>query len=281
MRTTNIKPRKRFSTSPLAFLARSGRQEKAKQVDPSQLDEFMKEKSQPKYGRILLKLSGEAIGGPSGVGISPEAIQDMAQQIREVRDLGVQVVVVVGGGNIFRGLPGSERGIERATGDYMGMLATVINALALQDALEKLGVATRVQSAITMAQVAEAFIRRRAVRHLEKGRVVIFGGGTGNPYFSTDTAAALRANEIGAEVILKGTKVDGIYDSDPKKNPKAKRFSQITYLEALQKQLKVMDSTAFSLCMDNKMPIIVFELFRPHNLKKVVLGEKVGTLVTG
>jgi uridylate kinase len=241
----------------------------------------MKETPKAKYGRILLKLSGEAIGGESGVGISPEAIQDMAQQIREVRDLGVQVVVVVGGGNIFRGLPGSERGIERATGDYMGMLATVINALALQDALEKLGVATRVQSAISMAQVAEAFIRRRAVRHLEKGRVVIFGGGTGNPYFSTDTAAALRANEIGAEVILKATKVDGIYDSDPKKNPKAKRFSQITYLEALQRQLKVMDSTAFSLCMDNKMPIIVFELFRAHNLKKVVLGEKVGTLVTG
>jgi uridylate kinase len=241
----------------------------------------MKDTPKAKYGRILLKLSGEAIGGESGIGISPEAIQDMAQQIREVRDLGVQVVVVVGGGNIFRGLPGSERGIERATGDYMGMLATVINALALQDALEKLGVATRVQSAITMAQVAEAFIRRRAVRHLEKGRVVIFGGGTGNPYFSTDTAAALRANEIGAEVILKATKVDGIYDCDPKKNPKAKRFSQITYLEALQRQLKVMDSTAFSLCMDNKMPIIVFELFRPHNLKKVVLGEKVGTLVTG
>jgi uridylate kinase len=241
----------------------------------------MKETPKPKFGRILLKLSGEAIGGESGIGISPEAIQDMAQQIREVRDLGVQVVVVVGGGNIFRGLPGSERGIERATGDYMGMLATVINALALQDALEKLGVATRVQSAISMAQVAEAFIRRRAVRHLEKGRVVIFGGGTGNPYFSTDTAAALRANEIGAEVILKATKVDGIYDCDPKKNPKAKRFSQITYLEALQRQLKVMDSTAFSLCMDNKMPIIVFELFRPHNLKKVVLGEKVGTLVTG
>jgi len=241
----------------------------------------MKETPKAKYGRILLKLSGEAIGGESGIGISPEAIQDMAQQIREVRDLGVQVVVVVGGGNIFRGLPGSERGIERATGDYMGMLATVINALALQDALEKLGVATRVQSAISMAQVAEAFIRRRAVRHLEKGRVVIFGGGTGNPYFSTDTAAALRANEIGAEVILKATKVDGIYDCDPKKNPKAKRYSQITYLEALQRQLKVMDSTAFSLCMDNKMPIIVFELFRPHNLRKVVLGEKVGTLVTG
>jgi len=241
----------------------------------------MKDSTQPKYRRILLKLSGEALGGPSGIGIHPEAVQDMAHQIREVRELGVQVVVVVGGGNIFRGLSGSERGIERATGDYMGMLATVINALALQDALEKLGVATRVQSAITMAQIAEAFIRRRAVRHLEKGRVVIFGGGTGNPYFSTDTAAALRANEIGAEVILKATKVDGIYDSDPKKNAKAKRFSTITYLEALRKQLKVMDSTAFSLCMDNKMPIIVFELFRPHNLKRVVLGEEVGTLVTG
>ena len=228
-----------------------------------------------------MKLSGEALGGESGVGICPAAVQDMAEQIREVRELGVQVVLVVGGGNIFRGLSGSERGIERATGDYMGMLATVINALALQDALEKLGVATRVQSAITMAQVAEAFIRRRAVRHLEKGRVVIFGGGTGNPYFSTDTAAALRANEIGAEVILKATKVDGIYDSDPKKNPNARRFSNISYLEALQKELKVMDSTAFSLCKDNKMPIVVFDLFRPHNLKRVVMGEKVGTIVTG
>jgi len=241
----------------------------------------MKKESQPKYSRILLKLSGEALGGEKGVGISPEAVQTMAEQIREVRELGVQVVVVIGGGNIFRGLPGSERGIERATGDYMGMLATVINSLALQDALEKLGVATRVQSAIAMAQVAEPFIRRRAVRHLEKGRVVIFGGGTGNPYFSTDTAAALRANEIGAEVILKATKVDGVYDCDPKKNPKAKRFSRITYLEALQKQLKVMDSTAFSLCMDNQMPIIVFDSFRPHNLKRVVMGEEVGTLVSG
>src|SRR5437016_3085469 len=188
----------------------------------------MKEATQPKYGRILLKLSGEALGG-DGLSISPQAVKDMAEQIREVRELGVQVVVVVGGGNIYRGTLGSERGIERATGDYMGMLATVINALALQDALEKLGVATRVQSAITMHQIAEPFIRRRAVRHLEKRRVVIFGGGTGNPYLSTDTAAALRANEIGAEVILKATKVDGIYDSDPKKNPKAKRYEQVTY----------------------------------------------------
>jgi uridylate kinase len=235
----------------------------------------------PKFSRILLKLSGESLGDAHGVGISPEAVQHMAGQIREVRELGVQVVVVVGGGNIFRGLSGSERGIERATGDYMGMLATVINALALQDALEKLGCPTRVQSAIVMSQIAEPFIRRRAVRHLEKGRVVIFGGGTGNPYFSTDTAAALRANEIGAEVILKATKVDGIYDSDPKKNPRAKRFAEISYLEALQRQLKVMDSTAFSLCMDNKMPIIVFDFSRPHNLKRVIPGEKVGTPVTG
>ena len=235
----------------------------------------------PKYFRVLLKLSGEALGGKSHGSICPEAVQSMAEQIREVRELDVQVVVVVGGGNIFRGLSGSERGIERATGDYMGMLATVINALALQDALEKIGVPTRVQSAIAMSQVAEPFIRRRAVRHLEKGRVVIFGGGTGNPYFSTDTAAALRANEIGAEVILKATKVDGIYDSDPQKNPRAKRFAQISYLEALKQQLKVMDSTAFSLCMDNHMPIIVFDLFKPHNLRRVVLGEKVGTLVTG
>jgi uridylate kinase len=241
----------------------------------------MKKKKLPKYGLILLKLSGEALGGEARVGICAQAVQDMAGQIREVRELGVQVVVVVGGGNIFRGLSGSERGIERATGDYMGMLATVINALALQDALEKLGVATRVQCAITMAQIAEAVIRRRAVRHLEKGRVVIFGGGTGNPYFSTDTAAALRANEIGAEIILKATKVDGIYDSDPLKNPGAKRYSQISYAEALQKRLKVMDSTAFSLCMDNRMPIIVFDLFRPHNLKRVVLGEEVGTMVSG
>ena len=235
----------------------------------------------PRFSRVLVKLSGEALGGRDGVGICPEAVQHMASQIREVRELGVQVVVVVGGGNIFRGLTGSERGIERATGDYMGMLATIINALALQDALEKLGCPTRVQSAIAMSQIAEPFIRRRAVRHLEKGRVVIFGGGTGNPYFSTDTAAALRANEIGAEVILKATKVDGIYDCDPKKNPKAKRFAQITYIDALQRRLQVMDSTAFSLCMDNKMPIIVFDFFRPHNLKRVVLGEKVGTLVTG
>ncbi len=244
-------------------------------------DPIPKKDPAPKYGRILLKLSGEALGGVGGIGICPEVVHDMARQISEVRDLGVQVVIVVGGGNIFRGVSGSERGIERATGDYMGMLATVINALALQDALEKGGVATRVQSAITMSQVAEPFIRRRAVRHLEKGRVVIFGGGTGNPYFSTDTAAALRANEIGAEIILKATKVDGIYDSDPKTNPDAKRFDTITYQEALARRLKVMDATAFSLCMDNRMPIVVFDMFKPHNIKRVVQGAKIGTLVTG
>ncbi len=240
----------------------------------------MKSARKPTYRRVLIKLSGEALAGESGVGICPDAIHRMARQIVRVRRLGVQVVIVVGGGNIFRGRPGSERGIERATGDYMGMLATVINALALQDALEKMGMPTRVQSAITMHQIAEPFIRRRAVRHLEKGRVVIFGGGTGNPYFSTDTAAALRANEIGAEVILKATKVDGIYDSDPKKNPKAKRFTRISYQEALSRRLQVMDATAFSLCQDNRMPIIVFDLFKPGNLERVVLGEKVGTRVT-
>jgi len=238
-------------------------------------------KPTPKYRRVLLKLSGEALGGEGGLGICPEVVHDIARQIKEVRDLGVEVVIVIGGGNIFRGARGSEKGIERATGDYMGMLATVINALALQDALEKQRVETRVQSAIAMAQVAEPFIRRRAVRHLEKGRVVIFGGGTGNPFFSTDTAAALRANEIGAEVILKATKVDGVYDSDPKQHPKAHRFARISYLDALQRRLKVMDSTAFSLCMDNRMPIIVFDLFKPHNIQRVVLGEEIGTLVAG
>ena len=235
----------------------------------------------PKFSRILLKLSGESLGDGNGTGISPEAVQHMAEQICEVRELGVQVVVVTGGGNIFRGLTGSERGIERATGDYMGMLATIINSLALQDALEKLGAPTRVQSAIAMSQVAEPFIRRRAVRHLEKGRVVIFGGGTGNPYFSTDTAAALRANEIGAEVILKATKVDGVYDCDPKTNPDAKRYSTLTFGEALTKRLQVMDATAFSLCMDNKVPIIVFDMMQRENIRDAVLGKEVGTVVTG
>jgi uridylate kinase len=241
---------------------------------------IMKKATKPKYRRILLKLSGEALGGKAGNGICPETLRGMALQVKEVTSMGVQVAIVVGGGNIFRGLQGSERGIDRTTGDHMGMLATVINALALQDALEKEDIVTRVQSAITMSQVAEPFIRRRAIRHLEKGRVVIFGGGTGNPYFSTDTTAALRANEVAADIILKATNVDGIYDCDPKKNPKAKKFSEISSRDALSKQLKVMDSTAFSLCMDNKMPIIVFDLGNPGNLARVVSGEKIGTLVT-
>ncbi len=238
-------------------------------------------KPAPKFRRILLKLSGEALGGDEAAGICPEAVHDMARQIKEVHDLAVEVVIVVGGGNIFRGLAGSERGIERATGDYMGMLATVINALALQDAMEKQGVPTRVLSAITMTQIAEPFIRRRAVRHLEKRRVVIFAAGTGNPFFSTDTAAALRANEINAEVVLKATKVDGIYDKDPKKFPDAARYEKISYGEALEKRLKVMDAAAFALCQDNKMPIIVFDFFKAHNLMRVVMGEPIGTVVTG
>lgn len=237
-------------------------------------------KPTPRFRRILLKLSGEALGGRGGSGIDPECVHDMAAQVAEVQKLGVEVVIVVGGGNIFRGITGSEKGIERATGDYMGMLATVINALALQDALEKKGVETRVQSAINMTQIAEPFIRRRAVRHLQKGRVVIFAAGTGNPYFSTDTAAALRANEMGVEVVLKATKVDGIYDKDPVKHKDAERYEQVSYSTALAKQLKVMDAAAFALCMENKMPIIVFDFFKPHNLRGVVLGEKIGTLVT-
>ncbi len=235
----------------------------------------------PKYRRILLKLSGEALGTEGGYGINSDALIQIALQIKEVRELGVEIVIVIGGGNIFRGLQGSQKGIERATGDYMGMLATLINALALQDALEKQGVETRVQSAINVAQVSESFIRRRAVRHLEKGRIVIIACGTGNPFFSTDTAAALRAAEISADVILKATKVDGIYDSDPKKNPNAVRYDHITYLEAIQRQLKVMDMTAFTLCMDNKMPIVVFNLFEEHNLRRAVLGDPIGTTVTG
>ena len=240
-----------------------------------------KSQTKPKYKRILLKLSGEALGGEQGYGICPKTVANIAKQIDELQDLGIQVVIVVGGGNIFRGLEGEDAGIDRATGDYMGMLATIINSLALQNSLEHHGVETRVQTAIEMSEVAEPFIRRRAVRHLEKGRVVIFGGGTGNPYFSTDTAAALRANEITADVILKATKVDGIYDKDPEKNPTAKRFQKISYLDCLQKQLRVMDSTAFSLCLDNSMPIIVFDLFKPHNIRNVVLGNKIGTLVSG
>ena len=242
----------------------------------------MNEAPSLKYRRILLKITGEALGeAATGSGICPDRIHGIAGEIREVRELGVQVVVVVGGGNIFRGARGSRQGIDRATGDYMGMLATVINALALQDALEKQNVPTRVQTAIAMAQVAESFIRRRAVRHLEKGRVVIFAGGTGNPYFSTDTAAALRATEIGADIILKATKVDGIYTEDPKKNPNARRYDRLTYQAALDGRLEVMDAPAFALCRDNSMPLIVFDLFQPRNIRRVVLGETIGTLVTG
>ena len=235
----------------------------------------------PAYKRIVLKLSGEAVQERGGRdNISPTVVREIAERIKEVRDLGVQVSVVIGGGNIWRGVSASHRGMDRTTADYMGMLATVINALALRSTLDQMGIETRVQSAIDMRNVAEPFILGRAIRHLELGRIVIFAAGTGNPYFSTDTTAALRASEIRADVILKATKVDGIYDSDPKKNPEAKRYERITYGEALVKQLGVMDSTAFSLCMDNKMPIIVFDLFKPHNLKRVVLGEPVGTRVT-
>ena len=232
-----------------------------------------------KYRRVLLKLSGEALMGSKQFGIDNQQLALYAHEVEALVKAGVEVAVVIGGGNIFRGVQAAEGGMERTQGDYMGMLATMINAMALQSALEHIGVDTRLQSAIEMKAIAEPVIRRRAMRHLEKGRVVIIGGGTGNPYFSTDTAAALRANEIGAEVILKATKVDGIYDSDPEKNPKAKRFREITYLDCLQKQLRVLDSTAFSLCLDNKMPIVVFDLFKTHNIRNVVLGKKVGTLV--
>ena len=236
---------------------------------------------QPKYRRIVLKLSGEALREPgSHEAISPGIVTDIAKQILQVKNLGVEIAVVIGGGNIWRGLTASHRGMDRTTADYMGMLATVINGMALQSALEQIGVVTRLQTAIEMANVAEPFILRRAIRHLEIGRVVIFGAGTGNPFFSTDTTAALRASEIRAEVILKATKVDGIYDSDPKTNPHASRYETVTYAEALVKRLKIMDSTAFSLCMDNKVPIIVFDMSVPENIKKVVCGEKVGTLVT-
>src|SRR2546426_11610359 len=232
-----------------------------------------------KYKRILLKLSGEALMGETSFGIEPEVVRRIAGEIKDVHRLGVQIAVVIGGGNIFRGLAASAQGFDRVSADHMGMLATVINALALQDALEKMDVFTRVQSAIEMREVAEMFIRRRAIRHLEKGRVVIFAAGTGNPYFSTDTAAALRAMEIKAEIILKATKVDGIYDADPMKNPKAKKFDRLTYLEVLQKGLKVMDTTAISLCMDNHLPIVVYDLKRQGNLRRLVQGERVGTLV--
>jgi uridylate kinase len=237
-------------------------------------------KGAPVYERLVLKLSGESLAGPQEFGIHAETIQGIAREVHEVRGLGVDVAIVVGGGNFFRGTRQKELNIDRATGDYMGMLATVINGLAMVDALEKVGCHTRLLSAIEMHQVAEPFIRRRATRHLEKGRVVIFAAGTGNPYFSTDTAAALRAMEIKAQVILKATRVDGVYDADPEKVKGAKRFEKITYLDVLKKGLMVMDSTAISLCMDNKMPIVVFNMTVPGNLKRVVLGEQVGSIVT-
>jgi uridylate kinase len=238
--------------------------------------------SEPKYRRIVLKLSGEALREPgSKDAISPQIVNRLALEIKEVQALGVQVAVVVGGGNIWRGLAASHRGMNRTTADYMGMLATVINGMALMSGLEDIGLTTRVQTAIEMNNVAEPFILRRALHHLEKGYVVIFVAGTGNPFFSTDTTAALRANEIGADAILKATKVDGIYDADPQKNPDAKKFEHITFSDALQRRLQVMDSTAFSLCLDNKMPIVVFNIGDSGNIKRAVLGEPVGTLVTG
>lgn len=233
----------------------------------------------PKYKRVVLKLSGEALAGNQGFGIDQDTISSIAEQIKEVRDLGVDVAVVVGGGNIWRGVKGSAKGMDRATADYMGMLATVINALALQDALERIGVDTRVQTAIEMRQIAEPYIRRRAIRHLEKGRVVIFAAGTGNPYFSTDTTAALRAAEIEAEVILMAKKVDGVYDSDPEQNPNAKRYAGLDYLDVLNGNLGVMDSTATSLCMDNNIPLIVFGIKEKGNIRKAVMGEEIGTYV--
>ena len=232
-----------------------------------------------KFHRILLKLSGEALSGDNGNGIDPHRARDIALRVKEVREMGVDVAIVIGAGNLWRGRAGLELGMDRATADYMGMLATVMNALALMDSLEGLGVWTRVQSAIEMRAVAEPYIRRRAIRHLEKGRVVIFGGGTGNPYFSTDTAAALRAMEIGADVLIKATKVDGVYDSDPKKNPEAVKFEDLTYIETLNRRLEVMDSTAISLCMENKLPILVLNLWDNAALRKALLGETVGTLV--
>jgi uridylate kinase len=236
---------------------------------------------QPKYKRVLLKLSGEALIGTERTGdpFNPKIIEQYANEIKEVVALGVEVAIVIGGGNIYRGMNEADSGIERAHGDYMGMLATVINAMAIQAMLEKIGVYTRLQSAINMDQIAEPYIRRKALRHLEKGRVVIFGAGTGNPYFTTDTAGSLRAIEMKADVILKGTRVDGVYDSDPEKNPNAVKFDKISFQDCITKNLKVMDMTAFTLCMENKLPIIVFDMNQPGNLMKLVKGDAVGTLV--
>ncbi|RKQ84218.1 UMP kinase [Brockia lithotrophica] len=239
-------------------------------------------KGTPKFRRVVLKLSGEALAGEKGFGIDPDVLTAVAEEIRSARDLGVEIAVVVGGGNFWRGLKGAARGIDRATSDYMGMLATVLNALALQDALERLGVPTRVQTSIEMREVAEPYIRRRAIRHLEKGRVVIFAAGTGNPYFSTDTTAALRAAEIEADVILMGkNRVDGVYSADPAVDPTAQKYDRLTYLDLLNKKLGVMDSTASSLSMDTKIPIIVFNLLTPGNIRRILLGEEIGTFIGG
>ncbi len=237
--------------------------------------------NEPHYKRILLKLSGEALAGQQGFGIDPDVIRGIAEEVRDVASLGVQVALVIGGGNIFRGVAAASMGMDRASADYMGMLATVMNSLAMQDALEKCGVITRVQSAIEMQTVAEPYIRRRAVRHLDKGRVVIFGAGTGNPFFTTDTAASLRAIEIGAEVILKATKVDGVYTADPAKDSSAVKYESLNYLDVLKMGLQVMDSTATSLCMDNNLPIIVFDLTQHGNIRRVVCGEPIGTIIKG
>ncbi len=241
----------------------------------------MKTTPQPVFQRILLKLSGEALVGDLEYGISPAVVRKVAEEVKEVRSLGVEVAIVIGGGNIYRGVAASAEGMDRTSADHMGMLATVINSLALQDALEKMGIFTRVMSAIEMNQVAEPYIRRRAVRHLEKGRVVIFAGGTGNPFFTTDTAAALRAMEVKADVILKATRVDGVYDNDPMIHKKAKKFEKLSYIEVLNRGLKIMDATAISLCMDNDLPIIVFNLTQKGNIARVVLGQKIGTIIGG
>ena len=233
------------------------------------------------YRRVMLKLSGEVLAGPAGQGLDPDVIRTIAGEIKEVVDLGVEVAVVIGGGNIFRGATASAMGMERATADYMGMLATILNGMALQNFLEQIGVVTRLQSAIEMRQLAESYIRRRAIRHLEKQRVVIFAGGTGNPYFSTDTAAALRATEIGAQVILKGTKVDGVFDRDPMKHPSAKKFDRLSYQEVIEKNLNVMDATAVTLCRDHNVPIVVFNVKEKGNIRRVVQGERFGTIVDG
>ena len=235
----------------------------------------------PRYQRVLLKIGGEALAGNKEYGIEETVLARVALEVKEVQDLGCEVALVLGGGNIFRGVAGSAKGMDRTTADHMGMLATVINSLAMQEALERVGIPTRVMSALVMAQVAEPYIRRRATRHLEKGRIVIFAAGTGNPYFTTDTAASLRAMEIGAQILCKATKVDGVYDADPVRVAEAKRYRELTYIEVLQQNLKIMDSTAISLCMDNDLPILVFSLLEPGNIKRAVLGEPVGTLVHG